>query len=138
MCRGLDPDADGDAVADAAQIAAFRAFDDLADADDARRDASTSDSDSEGVVALGLTTDALLYQRRYFTAVMCAYIVGLLAAFEINALTGAGQPALLYLVPCTLGAVLAMAASRGEVSRVWSYSDLPSSLPGMAKPTSEL
>ena len=30
-----------------------------------------------------------------------------------------GQPALLYLVPCTLGVTVALAYARGELSEMW-------------------
>ena len=52
---------------------------------------------------------------------MGAYAVGLLVAFAANAATGAGQPALLYLCPATLGAVALTAARRQEVERILSY-----------------
>ena len=55
------------------------------------------------------------------TAVMGAYAVGLLVAFAVNAATGSGQPALLYLCPATLGAVALTAARRQEVERILSY-----------------
>lgn len=53
--------------------------------------------------------------RRFEDAAQAAYIGGLGVAFAVNALTHTGQPALLYLVPATLGAILLMAAVRGEV-----------------------
>jgi len=34
-------------------------------------------------------------------------------------LTGVGQPALLYLVPCTLGLTLALSSSRGDLGWMW-------------------
>ena len=52
-----------------------------------------------------------------------AYVAGLGIAFAANAITRLGQPALLYLVPATLLAITATAASRGEVQRLWQYTD---------------
>lgn len=52
-----------------------------------------------------------------------AYVVGLGVAFAANAITKLGQPALLYLVPATFSAITLTAASRGEVGRLWNYSD---------------
>lgn len=52
-----------------------------------------------------------------------AYIAGLGVAFAANAITKLGQPALLYLVPATFLAITATAASRGEVQRLWQYTD---------------
>ena len=68
-------------------------------------------------------SEAVLEQRPYFTAVASSYVVGLGAAFAANSITHLGQPALLYIVPCTLGAVLATALSRDELYRVWSFTD---------------
>lgn len=70
-----------------------------------------------------LASDSVLQQRTYFGPVMVAYVAGLGVAFAANAITGLGQPALLYLVPLTLGAVAGVAAVRGDLKRVWSYSD---------------
>ena len=46
-------------------------------------------------------------------------------AFAANAITHLGQPALLYIVPCTMGAVIATAVSRDELYRLWQYTDVP-------------
>lgn len=59
-------------------------------------------------------------------AAQAAYVGGLGVAFAVNAVTHTGQPALLYLVPATLGAILLMAATRGEVARVAGFVDRPS------------
>ncbi len=53
-------------------------------------------------------------------------MAGLGVAFGVNAVTHTGQPALLYLVPATLGAIFAVAALRGEVRRVAAFVDAPS------------
>ena len=58
--------------------------------------------------------------------VQAAYIGGLGIAFAANAITHMGQPALLYLVPATCGAIFLVAAGRGEVGRVLSFVDTPS------------
>lgn len=52
-------------------------------------------------------------------------MVGLGMAFAANVITHMGQPALLYLVPCTLTAVALTAASRGELARVFHFQDQP-------------
>jgi minor histocompatibility antigen H13 len=66
-----------------------------------------------------LSLNPLLHGRKEAEdAAQAAYIGGLGVAFAVNALTHTGQPALLYLVPATLGAILLMAAARGEVSLV--------------------
>lgn len=61
-----------------------------------------------------------------------AYIAGLGVAFAANSITKLGQPALLYLVPLTLGSVALTAASQGELSRVFSFTDSASTVPPFA------
>jgi hypothetical protein len=51
------------------------------------------------------------------------------AHLQANAITGLGQPALLYLCPLTLGAVLATAASRRDLGRIWSFTDTTAAPP---------
>jgi len=45
------------------------------------------------------------------------------ATWQANAITGLGQPALLYLVPLTLGSVALTAAARGDVQRILEFKD---------------
>jgi len=61
--------------------------------------------------------------RAYFLATLGGYVGGLGVAFGVNYVTGAGQPALLYLVPFTLLASLGAALKRGEVLRLLSFVD---------------
>ena len=63
-------------------------------------------------------------ERAWRLTATSAYAVGLLAAFAANEYWRAGQPALLYLVPCTLGAIVAHAARRGELGAVWAGTPL--------------
>ena len=51
---------------------------------------------------------------------MCACIM-----VQANAITHMGQPALLYLVPLTLGSVAVTAATRGDVQRILQFRDGP-------------
>lgn len=124
----LPPGADQMAAGDAAAAAADAAYDKVADADDARQSAAVAGTvgGEEGRFA---ATDVVMQQRRYFTAVMVAYGGGLVIAFAANAVTGMGQPALLYLCPLTLAATAALAASRREFGRVWSFEDQSSVTP---------
>lgn len=57
----------------------------------------------------------------YFTNGMISYAIGLGATFFVLYSTGQGQPALFYIVPSLLLASVATAASRNEVSKLWSY-----------------
>jgi len=49
-------------------------------------------------------------------------------AAQANAITHLGQPALLYVVPLTLGSVAATAAARGDITRVLQYNDAPAAV----------
>ncbi|XP_020784750.1 signal peptide peptidase-like 2 [Boleophthalmus pectinirostris] len=58
--------------------------------------------------------------RIYFVACTIAYGVGLLITFVALALMQMGQPALLYLVPCTLLTSLTVALWRRELTQFWT------------------
>ncbi|XP_029466655.1 signal peptide peptidase-like 2B isoform X2 [Rhinatrema bivittatum] len=60
--------------------------------------------------------------RIYFVACTIAYGIGLLVTFVALALMRMGQPALLYLVPCTLITSFAVALWRKELGRFWTGS----------------
>lgn len=49
-----------------------------------------------------------------------AYGIGLIITFIALALMKTGQPALLYLVPCTLGTTYLIGLKRKEVKMLWS------------------
>jgi len=53
---------------------------------------------------------------------LSAYGIGLLLTFVALAVMKMGQPALLYLVPCTLLTSLAVALWRRELPQFWSGS----------------
>lgn len=55
----------------------------------------------------------------YFFYVCVGYAVGLMMANIAVYLMEMGQPALLYLVPCTLGVIIKMSMSRGEFAEVF-------------------
>ncbi|XP_076977356.1 signal peptide peptidase-like 2B isoform X2 [Tamandua tetradactyla] len=60
--------------------------------------------------------------RIYFVACTIAYGIGLLVTFVALALMQRGQPALLYLVPCTLITSCAVALWRRELGVFWTGS----------------
>lgn len=65
-------------------------------------------------------------RRSYFLPAIVAYAVGLLLTFlalQYEIFGSNGQPALLYLVPCTLGTTLSLAALRREFSVLWAGAD---------------
>lgn len=67
--------------------------------------------------------------RIYFVACTIAYGIGLLVTFVALALMQMGQPALLYLVPCTLITSFAVAVCRKEFTMFWTGSGFVKELP---------
>ncbi|XP_072804141.1 signal peptide peptidase-like 2B isoform X2 [Vicugna pacos] len=67
--------------------------------------------------------------RVYFVACTVAYGIGLLVTFMALALMQRGQPALLYLVPCTLITSCALALWRRELGVFWTGSGFAKDLP---------
>ncbi|CAI5508639.1 unnamed protein product [Closterium sp. Naga37s-1] len=61
-------------------------------------------------------------QLGYVWVAALGYAVGLVAALAAGVLTRSPQPALLYLVPSTLGPVSLVAWSRGELADLWDGS----------------
>jgi len=81
-------------------------------------------------IALMLRFDAYLAKKRgtenkkiYFHVVFASYVVGLVSTILVLHIFKAGQPALLYIVPCVLGSVLLTAIFRGEVKDLLAYKD---------------
>ncbi|RWR72209.1 signal peptide peptidase-like protein 4 [Cinnamomum micranthum f. kanehirae] len=57
----------------------------------------------------------------YFLWSMVAYGLGLLITYvALNLMDGHGQPALLYIVPFTLGTILTLGKRRGELANLWT------------------
>ncbi|KAF4790298.1 Signal peptide peptidase-like 2B [Turdus rufiventris] len=67
--------------------------------------------------------------RVYFVACTIAYGIGLLVTFVALALMQMGQPALLYLVPCTLLTSFVVALWRRELAMFWTGSGFAKDLP---------
>ncbi|GMY32220.1 signal peptide peptidase-like 5 [Fagus crenata] len=58
----------------------------------------------------------------YFLWLMIGYGVGLFFTYlALYLMDGHGQPALLYLVPCTLGVAVLLGLVRGELKDLWNY-----------------
>ncbi|WOL15567.1 signal peptide peptidase-like 2 isoform X1 [Canna indica] len=58
----------------------------------------------------------------YFLWLMIGYSIGLSLTYLVFYLMkGHGQPALLYLVPCTLGLTVILGGIRGEVGELWNF-----------------
>ena len=60
------------------------------------------------------------WYQGYFFWLMIAYGIGLALAFAAFAISGVGQPALLYLVPCCLGMICVV--GRKELKDLWTGS----------------
>lgn len=57
----------------------------------------------------------------YFVWAMTAYGLGLLITYvALNLMDGHGQPALLYIVPFTLGTFLTLGKKRGDLHILWT------------------
>lgn len=76
------------------------------------------------VVAFSLRYDWLTNKNLragYFLWAMFAYGLGLLITYvALNLMDGHGQPALLYIVPFTLGTFLTLGRSRGDFENLWT------------------
>lgn len=58
----------------------------------------------------------------YFLWLIFGYGVGLFLTYlGLYLMDGHGQPALLYLVPCTLGLIIILSSLRGELKYLWDY-----------------
>jgi signal peptide peptidase-like protein 2B len=75
---------------------------------------------------LHLSTDPILssswtywFKNSYFVLSSLGYMAGLAFTYVVLMVTQSGQPALLYLVPTTLGLVVFVAHRRGELAEMW-------------------
>jgi minor histocompatibility antigen H13 len=62
-------------------------------------------------------------KKTYFYSAMVGYMLGLIVTLIVMYSFKAAQPALLYIVPGIAGAVFAQAMYRGEVYKLWNFSD---------------
>lgn len=122
----LTGDESGDEIAILTGTAAENAYDEIANKELDQRERSQGRSTS-GSSTPTVYSDAVLNNRVYFFSVMGAYVFGLVIAFAANEVTGLGQPALLYLVPSTFGALLLTSFLRKETHRIWNFRDSTSS-----------
>lgn len=68
----------------------------------------------------GLVTEP---KKTYFTTCIASYIFGLTLTIVVNGISGAAQPALLYLVPSQLIGVFLISSVRSEFSLLLNYKD---------------
>jgi len=79
--------------------------------------------EANGVYEGAISIPSSLSGRAFFATSIQAYLIGLLVAISVNFVTREGQPALVYLVPITLGAVLNTARTRDELDRFFAFTD---------------
>ena len=111
----------GDEVAEKAAAAAEAAFDAAADVLGDTTSGATLEGGNTG--GQNMMVPRSMGGRAFFSSVMVGYVGGLLLACGVNLVTGTGQPALVYLVPATLGSVLLTAGNRGEFGRLMAYKE---------------
>lgn len=63
------------------------------------------------------------FGKTYFYAAMTGYAIGMMCTLAMLLVFDQGQPALLYLVPGVLGSLVVTALARGEMSKVWAYTE---------------
>ncbi|KAK3168961.1 hypothetical protein OEA41_005409 [Lepraria neglecta] len=71
-------------------------------------------------------TDALqgcIFPKTYFHASLIGYVVGMLFTLGVMQVYGHAQPALLYLVPGTLGMLWGTALIKGDIKTMWTYTE---------------
>ncbi|GAB4816173.1 hypothetical protein N2152v2_003219 [Parachlorella kessleri] len=83
----------------------------------AKRELPGTSGAAEG--GLGLLLSPRFWRGGYAGLCWLGYCAGLVLALGTGVVFQAAQPALLYLVPCTLAPVLSRAAARGELGELW-------------------
>ncbi|CAI5481826.1 unnamed protein product [Closterium sp. Yama58-4] len=87
---------------------------------------SSSSSKGTAVVVAAAPDGAGLEDKTYFLVSVASYLAGLAITIGVNTVTGAAQPALLYLVPSLLLGVSAAAAARSELDVLLRFDDTAS------------
>eukprot|EP00466_Bigelowiella_natans_P014719 jgi/Bigna1/85384/estExt_fgenesh1_pg.C_30408 len=64
-----------------------------------------------------------LWKYKYFCWAMGGYALGLAITIAVMNAFNAAQPALLYLVPCCIGASIVKAVMEGELKELWNYEE---------------
>lgn len=66
---------------------------------------------------------ATQFPKTYFHATLTGYLVGMIVTLAMLLVFKRGQPALLYLVPSVLGSIYITALFRGELKKIWRYTE---------------
>ncbi|KAG6550260.1 hypothetical protein Mapa_008220 [Marchantia paleacea] len=88
-----------------------------------RFDRSRARQSSSDESSLQTSSSSSSPDKTYFVTCLASYIFGLTVTVVANTVSGAAQPALLYLVPSLLLGVFAVAAFRSEASLLLDYKD---------------
>jgi len=70
-----------------------------------------------------LYKQAINCPKSYFWATNVGYLIAIIATIIVMLVFDHGQPALLYLVPGCLLAVLGTAAAKGELKTMWEFDE---------------
>lgn len=76
-----------------------------------------------GASSLPVELAATQFPKTYFHATVLGYLAGMVVTLAMLLVYKRGQPALLYLVPGVLGAIYATALARGELKKIWRYTE---------------
>lgn len=74
----------------------------------------------------------VVFPKTYFYATMTGYTIGMIVTLGVLQVYAHGQPALLYLVPGTLGALWGTALFKGDIKTLWGYSEAEEETEGSA------
>lgn len=92
---------------------------------------ATASRDLDIGAELGSAKESYPCRRGLFCLLMWGYTIGLLLANVAVVVSGSGQPALMYLVPCTLGLLAIVGWRRGILNKLWEGP--PELIPGYAR-----
>ena len=79
----------------------------------------------------------VVFTKKYFYATLVGYAIGMIATLGILQIYSHAQPALLYLVPGTLGALWGTALIKGDIKTLWEYSEAEEDAEGTASKKNE-
>ena len=79
----------------------------------------------------------VVFPKTYFYATLFGYAIGLIVTFGVLQVYSHAQPALLYLVPSTLGALWGTALVKGDIKILWEYSEAEEEAQGIASKQSD-
>ena len=79
----------------------------------------------------------VIFPKTYFYATLFGYTIGMTITLGILQVYSNAQPALLYLVPGTLGALWGTALIKGDIRTLWEYSEAEEEVEGTVSKKSD-